>query len=155
MNDNESSSAADDERGYTPGACAAKVRARGLDFSKGRIKPEPMTRDPHRGSDSYEASMLRNLLARIHGDGGHYVEEHGLDKALERADELVAEWRSVQPEPAQPAQQPVAWHKPGTNLVVHRDIKGDLNGGEEYTAPLYAAAQPAPVQASTEPKEQL
>ena len=37
--------------------------------------------------------MLRNLLARIHGDGGHYVEQHGLDKALEDADQLVAKWR--------------------------------------------------------------
>ena len=26
--------------------------------------------------------LVRNLLARIHRDGGHYVEEHGLDKAL-------------------------------------------------------------------------
>lgn len=42
-------------------------------------------RDAWRGGDSYEASMLRDLLAVIHRDGGHYVEEHGLDKAIEDA----------------------------------------------------------------------
>jgi hypothetical protein len=52
----------------------------------------PPVRDPHRGGDSYEASMLRNLLARIHRDGGHYVERHGLDKALEDADAKVVAW---------------------------------------------------------------
>jgi hypothetical protein len=32
-----------------------------------------------------------NLLARIHRDGGHYVEEHGVDKACRDADLQVAE----------------------------------------------------------------
>lgn len=49
-------------------------------------------RDGWRGGSSYEASMLRNLLARIHHDGGHYVEQHGLDKALEDADSKVVKW---------------------------------------------------------------
>lgn len=53
----------------------------------------PPARDPHRGGHSYEASMLRNLLARIHGDGGHYVEEHGLEKALADADAMASTWR--------------------------------------------------------------
>lgn len=35
--------------------------------------------------------MLRNLLARIHRDGGHYAAEHGLEKATEDADQIVAE----------------------------------------------------------------
>jgi hypothetical protein len=56
---------------------------------------QAVERDPHRGGSSYEASMLRNLLARIHGDGGHYVEQHGLEKALEDADTLVAAWRAA------------------------------------------------------------
>ena len=47
-----------------------------------------------RSGDSYEA-MLRNLLARIHGDGGHYVEQHGVDKAAAAADALVAAWRAA------------------------------------------------------------
>ena len=32
---------------------------------------------------------LGNLLARIHGDGGHYLEEHGIDKAVSDADDIV------------------------------------------------------------------
>jgi hypothetical protein len=36
---------------------------------------------------------LRNLLARIHRDGGHYVEEHGLDKAVEDAHQVWADLR--------------------------------------------------------------
>jgi len=55
------------------------------------------TRDAWRGGDSYEASMLRNLLARIHRDGGHYIEQHGLDKALEDAEAQVAVWLSALP----------------------------------------------------------
>ena len=51
--------------------------------------------DPRRGDSSYEASMLLNLLARIHRDGGHYVEEHGLDKALEDADAKVVQWLAL------------------------------------------------------------
>lgn len=38
--------------------------------------------------------MLRNLLAVIHGDGGHYLARHGLDKAAEDAEALVATWRA-------------------------------------------------------------
>jgi hypothetical protein len=53
-------------------------------------------RDAHFGGSSYEASMLRNLLARIHGDGGQYLAQHGLDKALEAADQLCAVWRAQQ-----------------------------------------------------------
>lgn len=52
-------------------------------------------RDAHRGGDSYEASMLRNLLARIHRDGGHYVEEHGLDKAVDDAEVQVVYFLSL------------------------------------------------------------
>jgi hypothetical protein len=35
-------------------------------------------------------SALKNLLAMIHGDGGHYVERHGIEKACEDAEEKVA-----------------------------------------------------------------
>jgi hypothetical protein len=49
-------------------------------------------RDTWRGGSSYEASMLRNLLARIHRDGGHYIEQHGLEKALEDAGAKVVQW---------------------------------------------------------------
>lgn len=50
----------------------------------------PAPRDAHFGGNSYEASLLRNLLAVIHGDGGHYVAEHGIDKATEDAETKVA-----------------------------------------------------------------
>jgi hypothetical protein len=43
-------------------------------------------------------------------------------------------------EPERPAPSPVAWLKPGTNLVVHRDLKSSTNRGEEFSSPLYAAA---------------
>lgn len=46
-----------------------------------------------RDSLGSDASMLRHLLARIHGDGGHYVDEHGIKKAFDDADSLIAEWR--------------------------------------------------------------
>jgi hypothetical protein len=55
----------------------------------------PNTRDPWRGGESYEASMLRNLLSIIHGqgqcDGYRYIEEHGLEKALTDAGAKVVE----------------------------------------------------------------
>lgn len=37
--------------------------------------------------------LLGNLLARIHGDGGHYTSEHGLTKAVEDAELLVSKWQ--------------------------------------------------------------
>ena len=40
---------------------------------------------------SYEASMLRNLLAVIHRDGGQYLATHGMAKALEDATRELAE----------------------------------------------------------------
>jgi hypothetical protein len=48
-------------------------------------------RDAWYGGSSMDASMLRNLLAVIHGDGGHYVAQHGIEKAAEDAEKLVAE----------------------------------------------------------------
>lgn len=46
-------------------------------------------RDAHRGGNSYDASMLRELLCVIHRDGGHYVEKHGIEKAVADAAGLV------------------------------------------------------------------
>lgn len=34
------------------------------------------------------ANLLRELLAVIHGDGGHYADEHGPEKATEDAIEI-------------------------------------------------------------------
>jgi hypothetical protein len=38
---------------------------------------------------------LINLLCRIHRDGGHYIAEHGLDKAIEDADIKVAKLNAM------------------------------------------------------------
>lgn len=35
--------------------------------------------------------MLRNILARIHRDGGHYADEHGLEKASKDADQVFCD----------------------------------------------------------------
>ncbi len=51
--------------------------------------PAGTARDAHYGGNSYEASMLRTLLSVIHRDGGHYIAEHGLDKAVEDAEAKV------------------------------------------------------------------
>ena len=59
---------------------------------------------------------LRDLLARIHADGGHYVAQHGLNKAVEDADALVASWRaqrvapiSLHPDDANLSDAQLAW----------------------------------------------
>lgn len=49
---------------------------------------------------------LINLLCRIHRDGGHYIAEHGLDKAVEDADIRVAEQNAAFD--VQSKQEPVA-----------------------------------------------
>jgi len=47
--------------------------------------------------------MLQNLLAVIHRDGGHYVAEHGLEKASADAEKIVANFNAALPSPgAQP-----------------------------------------------------
>lgn len=45
------------------------------------------------------ASMLSNLLARIHRDGGHYEAEHGTRKACVDADDIVAHLYATPPAP--------------------------------------------------------
>ena len=35
-------------------------------------------------------SEVRNLLALIHRDGGHYTADHGIDKSLEDACQIVS-----------------------------------------------------------------
>ena len=46
---------------------------------------------------SYE-ELLLNLLATIHRDGGHYVSDHGVEKATKDAMKKVVAWiHNVQP----------------------------------------------------------
>lgn len=54
----------------------------------------PEKRDSHFGGSSYEASLLRDLLARIHGDGGQMLDRVGLDECFEAAEGLVSECRA-------------------------------------------------------------
>ena len=66
--------------------------------------------------------ILLNLLARIHGDGGQYVDEVGIDCAAEAADALVAEWRAQQPKkPRKPLTEAQAAELLGLARGVHFD----------------------------------
>lgn len=38
-----------------------------------------------------ERQILLNLLARIHRDGGHYTETHGLEKSAQDAEEKIVD----------------------------------------------------------------
>lgn len=57
-------------------------------------------------SDRLEAEVsplthhLKNLLARIHRDGGHYTEKHGIAKASEDAEQIVVAMRAERDEAA-------------------------------------------------------
>lgn len=54
-----------------------------------------------KNSNQHAGKMLGDLLARIHGDGGHYAAEHGIEKAVADADRILAEWRAYKPAPPQ------------------------------------------------------
>ena len=47
------------------------------------------------------AEQLGNLLARIHGDGGHYEDKHGTAKAVEDADVIVCELQGARRDAAE------------------------------------------------------
>ena len=82
---------------------------------------------------------LLNLLCRIHRDGGHYIAEHGLDKAVEDADIRVAEQNAALD--AQAKQEPVAWCFVQNGFTHYTDDKRDWYDavGVEEVTPLYAA----------------
>lgn len=73
-----------------------------------------------------------NLLARIHRDGGHYVEEHGVAKAVADADVIVAkllvapnleecdECHATVPEYARSMEG--TWHEKHCSLHAYPDI---------------------------------
>ena len=82
---------------------------------------------------------LLNLLCRIHRDGGHYIAEHGLDKAVEDADIRVAEQNAALD--AQAKQEPVAWWCEGyfddeKEAQNYCDTKAQI---AESITPLFAA----------------
>ena len=41
-------------------------------------------------------SVLLNLLAVIHGDGGHYVARHGLEKAVDDAKKVINKLKQIE-----------------------------------------------------------
>ena len=43
----------------------------------------------------YYEHLLNELLAIIHRDGGHYVQEHGIEKAVEGAIKIINKERAV------------------------------------------------------------
>jgi hypothetical protein len=49
---------------------------------------------PHLRTETAERH-LGNLLARVHGDGGHYQAEHGDDKAVSDAKERIVRERAM------------------------------------------------------------
>lgn len=59
---------------------------------------------PAGGSAKSDTQMLGDLLARIHRDGGHYVMEHGFEKAAADAEAKVIAWL------ARDDAKPVAYH---------------------------------------------
>lgn len=105
--------------------------------------------------NSYEAIMLRNLLARIHGDGGHYVEQHGIDKAIEDADARVVAWQVAAADRAANeagrAAGPVEWLIEYEEQGIHRRNVCGHNSVADYrhidpnarSTPLYQAEQVA------------
>jgi hypothetical protein len=115
--------------------------------------PQPPTQPQAQGDAPREAPVrtsvacaLVNLrlaeeLARSFDE--HGMLHHGIETAiwsLEHAESLLAALSA--PPPAQAAEA-VAWWKPGTNLVVHNDLKADTNNGHEFSVALYASPSPA------------
>lgn len=68
---------------------AAVVEAPPITADKSTV--QQVARDRHFGGCSYEASLLRRLLARIHRDDGKYLAEHGLDKAQDEAEKKIVQ----------------------------------------------------------------
>lgn len=92
----------------------------------------------HLGKLSPE-DMLEELLAVIHGDGGHYSDEHGLAKAVARAE---VKWYALAASPAIPqgnGGEPVAVIGAAYQVLWCRQ---DWSKGLKVGDKLYAATQP-------------
>ena len=94
--------------------------------------------------------MLGDLLARIHGDGGHYASEHGIEKAVADADRILAEWRAYKPAPLQqgeylplPIGEGTVYCNPDGSLMIDASLAffdGAKIGDKLYTADQVCAA---------------
>lgn len=58
-------------------------------IEQGKIKPKQYQKN----IETEEEKLLRNLLATIYRDGGHYVSNNGLKKATQDAIDLIIEER--------------------------------------------------------------
>ena len=100
---------------------------------------------------------LINLLCRIHRDGGHYITEHGLDKAVEDADIRVAEQNAALD--AQAKQEPKWWYAQINNewdsFTREKPPEDAYDEGTLY--PLYAApvVQPDMIRPDQEALQQI
>ena len=59
------------------------------------IPLESIYKEPEQPAQQDSDQRLVNLLCRIHRDGGHYIAEHGLEKAVADADVKVAELNAM------------------------------------------------------------
>jgi hypothetical protein len=71
-------------------ALVASYASNVIEVSSGARKIYDLARKLEQERDSYRLK-LTNLLCRIHRDGGHYFNAHGLDKAFDDADTIVAD----------------------------------------------------------------
>ena len=81
-----------------------------------------------------QTDLLSNLLALIIGDGGHYEEEHGTQKAFEAAADKVTALRSQR-------DQYWAWHEDqGRQIIALRrkvdDLENELEAVKEERGDL-------------------
>lgn len=92
---------------------------------------------------------LRNLLAVIHRDGGHYTEEHGLKESVAAAMRLVPELLAMaDPPTAQPQAEPVRWVGSTSGWVFLDPVTGQQL---PYNTPVYLATTTAPATGKTNP----
>ena len=88
---------------------------------------------------------LGNLLAVIHGDGGHYIDAHGWDKAQVDAEEKIARIMTERSQPVE--QEPVVWAVMQDGAICwEADYSFSNEPGwcdsDQQSVPLYTHPQP-------------
>ena len=101
---------------------------------------------------------LGNLLARIHRDGGQYIQKHGWQKAIADADALIVGWIHAAAAPVQAA--PDAWRKlalqfDGQRMQALAHLRAMLQDPAAHAdvAKAFLAASPAAPQVPAVPNE--
>jgi hypothetical protein len=62
-----------------------------------------------------QAHQFRELMATMHGDGGHYLGRHGAKKA---ADDAIAKWYAMMRKVEQLEAKSIAANRALTNIAV-------------------------------------